>query len=216
MRPSRRVFRESGPPKAIPVPGPPPQPHGDPEITGLDRAVVLVGPMAAGKTSLGKRLARELSIPFVDSDARIVQLHGAISQIFEKQGEEAFRDIEAAVIATELAKKGPKILALGGGAILRESTRSLLRKHPVVLLMTTEKAVLKTANLARRPLLKNDPGAWQRIFEKRKPLYQEVADTTFRTDRFGQSQLTAITAKWVKSWVKEHEASRGTDTHDQE
>lgn len=216
MRHRRRVVREAGPPKATPVPGPPPPPHCDPEITELDRAVVLVGPMAAGKTSLGKRLARTLNVPFIDSDARIVQLHGAISQIFDKQGEDVFRDLEAAVIASELAKRGPRIVALGGGAVLRESTRRLLERHPVVLLMTTEKAVLKTANLSRRPLLKNNPGAWQSILDQRKSLYQEVADTTFRTDRFGQSQLTAATAKWIKNWVRQQSNTHGTDTHDQE
>lgn len=160
--------------------------------------------MAAGKTSLGKRLARALSIPFVDSDARIVQQHGVITQIFEEQGEAAFREMEAAVIAAELARKGPRVLALGGGAVLTERTRELLRDYPVMLLMTTERAVLKTANLSRRPLLKNDPGAWQRILDQRRPLYEQVADVTFRTDRFSQSSLTEVAANWITTWASEH------------
>lgn len=171
---------------------------------GLDRAVVLVGPMAAGKTSLGKRLARALSIPFVDSDARIVQQYGAISKLFEDRGESFFRQVEAETIAAELARKGPRILALGGGAVLTESTRALLRSHPVILLMTTEKAVLKTANLSRRPLLKHDPGAWQRILDERRPLYEAVANVTFRTDRFSQHDLTQVASKWITTWVAEH------------
>lgn len=158
--------------------------------------------MAAGKTSLGKRLARELSIPFVDSDARIVQQHGAITQIFEQQGEAKFREIEAHIIARELARKGPRILALGGGAVLTESTRELLKEHPVILLMTTQRAVLRTANLARRPLLRDDPEAWQRILDTRKHLYEAVADVTFRTDRATQQQLTANAAKWIIDWAQ--------------
>lgn len=168
--------------------------------------------MAAGKTSLGKRLARALGIPFVDSDARIVQEHGPITKIFERRGEPAFREIEAAVIAAELAKRGPKVLALGGGAVLTASTRDLLAAHPVILLMTTEAAVLGTANLARRPLLRDDPGAWSRILEERRELYEAVADTTFRTDRFSQDRLTQVSAEWVRRWVRHRyqTAQRGT------
>lgn len=202
--PRRRASRPAGPPQQRPVPAPPPLAQGTPDVVGLDRAVVLVGPMAAGKTSLGKRLARALSIPFVDSDARIVQQHGVITQIFEEQGEAAFREMEAAVIAAELARKGPRVLALGGGAVLTERTRELLRDYPVMLLMTTERAVLKTANLSRRPLLKNDPGAWQRILDQRRPLYEQVADVTFRTDRFSQSSLTEVAANWITTWASEH------------
>lgn len=202
-QPRRRAARPAGPPPKKPLPGPPPLAQGAPEVCGLDRAVVLVGPMAAGKTSLGKRLARALDIPFVDSDARIVQQHGVITKIFEEQGEAAFREIEAAIIATELARKGPRILALGGGAVLTESTRELLKHHPVMLLMSTEKAVLKTANLSRRPLLKNDPGAWQRILNERRHLYEAVAHVTFRTDRFSQNDLTEVASEWITTWVSE-------------
>lgn len=182
-------------------------------MSGLDRAVVLVGPMAAGKTSLGKRLARSLNIPFIDSDARIVQHHGAITKIFEEYGEQHFRVIEAEVIAAELARKGPRIVALGGGAVLTQSTRDLLRHHPVVCLMTTEKAVLKTANLSRRPLLQNDPGAWQRILDERRHLYEAVANVTFRTDRFSQNDLTRVASEWISTWVHE-ELERMHDSHE--
>src|SRR5690625_2353463 len=165
--------------------------------------------MAAGKTSLGKRLARELSIPFVDSDARIVQHHGAITTIFETHGEEEFRRIEAEIIAAELARKGPRILALGGGAILTESTRVLLARHPVIHLMTTQRAVMKTANLARRPLLKDDPGAWERILNERRHLYEAVASVTFRTDKFTQQQLTTTAAAWITEWAQRNSEQEG-------
>lgn len=202
----RRAFRDAGPPKTRPIPTPPPIALGDPEIAGLTGAVVLVGPMAAGKTSLGKRLARELGVTFIDSDARIQQLHGPITEIFSTHGEEHFRDLEAQVIAAELARKGPRILALGGGAVIRKETRELLKKHPVILLMTTQNAVLKTANIARRPLLKDDPSVWGRILEERRAFYEEVADVTFRTDRYGQRQLTEVAVQWVKEWVNDKNA----------
>lgn len=183
------------------MPQPPPKRTAESQRTGFDRAVVLVGPMAAGKTSLGKRLAKSLGVPFVDSDAKIVQRHGPITQIFETQGETKFREIEADVIAKELEKREPKILALGGGAVLTAATRELLREHPVILLMTTETAVQKTANLSKRPLLKQDPGAWSRILKERQHLYEEVADTVFQTDRLSHEKLTRLSKAWVQEWA---------------
>lgn len=161
--------------------------------------------MAAGKTSLGKRVARELGVPFVDSDALIVREHGPITEFFETHGEDEFRRVEAEIIAGELASRGTRILALGGGAVLAESTRRLLADHPVVLLVTTQEAVLRTANLARRPLLRDDPNAWGRIFEARKPLYEEVADITFRTDRATKEQLVRQVAQWARSYDRKQQ-----------
>nr|WP_243752658.1 shikimate kinase [Leucobacter ruminantium] len=158
--------------------------------------------MAAGKTSLGKRVARELGVPFVDTDAVIVREHGPITDYFTAHGEEEFRRVEAEVIAAELAVPGTRIVALGGGAVLTESTRLLLAGHPVVLLMTTQEAVLRTANLARRPLLRNDPAAWGRILEERRPLYEAVADVTYRTDRATKDQLARRIAQWARSYRK--------------
>lgn len=164
-----------------------------------DRAIVFVGPMAAGKTSLGKRVARELGVPFVDTDAVIVRRHGVITEFFTTHGEAEFRRVEAEVIAEELAVEGCRIVALGGGAVLSEQTRKLLQHHPVVLLMTTQEAVLRTANIARRPLLRDDPEAWGRILKERRPLYDAVADVTYRTDRASQEQLVRRVAQWARA-----------------
>ena len=165
-----------------------------------ERVIVFVGPMAAGKTSLGKRVARELGVPFVDSDAVFVRSHGPITEFFANYGEPEFRRIEAEVIARELSTGSGKVLALGGGAVLTESTRELLAAHPVVLLMTTQEAVLRTANLSRRPLLRDDPNAWGRILKERKPLYDEVSDVTFRTDRATKEQLARRVANWARTY----------------
>lgn len=164
-----------------------------------ERAIVFVGPMAAGKTSLGKRVARDLGVPFVDTDAVFQARHGVIAEFFVKHGEEEFRRLEAEVVAEQLAVPGLRVVALGGGAVLAESTRVLLRDHPVVLLMTTQEAVLRTANLSRRPLLRDDPEAWGRILRARKPLYDEVSDVTFRTDRATKEQLAARVIEWVRA-----------------
>lgn len=176
-----------------------------------NRAIVFVGPMAAGKTSLGKRVARELGVPFIDTDAVIVREHGPITEFFAAHGEEEFRRVEAAVIAAELAEPGTRIVALGGGAVLTESTRALLAGHPVVLLMTTQGAVLRTANLSRRPLLRDDPQAWGRILEQRRPLYEAVADVTYRTDRATKEQLAKRIAQWARSYRKRLPEPGGTE-----
>ncbi len=165
-----------------------------------DTAIVFIGPMASGKTSLGKQVAKELGVAFVDSDAVFVRAHGPITRFFEEHGEAEFRKIEEEVIAAELAKPGARVLALGGGAVLSERTRELLRRHPVVLLMTTQAAVLRTANIARRPLLRDDPNAWGRILEARRHLYEEVADVTFRTDRATKVQLTRKVVAWARTY----------------
>lgn len=139
-------------------------------------------------------------MPFVDSDAVFTREHGSIAAYFAEHGEAAFRQHEAEIIAAELHRGGPKILALGGGAILTSETRERLRSAPVVLLMTTEAAVLETANLSKRPLLKDDPGAWSRILAERQPLYEEVANVTFWTNRLSREHLTRKVAQWVRRY----------------
>ncbi|MGO1538227.1 MAG: shikimate kinase [Leucobacter sp.] len=168
---------------------------------------MFVGPMAAGKTSLGKRVARELKIPFVDTDAVFVRNHGVITQFFAEHGEEEFRRLEAEVIASELAKEGTRVVALGGGAVLHSGTRRRLQNHAVVLLMTTQQAVLRTANLAKRPLLRDDPEAWGRILEERRPYYEEVASVTFRSDRTTKEQLTRKVVQWVSTQARDAQKS---------
>lgn len=158
--------------------------------------------MAAGKTSLGKRVARELGVPFIDTDAVIVRRYGAITDFFEQHGEAEFRRVEAEVVAAELAVPGTRIVALGGGAVITEQTRELLQAHPVVLLMTTQDSVLRTANLSRRPLLRDDPEAWNRILQARRPFYEAVADVTYRTDRATKEQLARRVAQWARSYRK--------------
>lgn len=166
--------------------------------------------MASGKTSLGRKVAKQLAVPFIDTDAVFVRRHGAITDFFSEHGEAEFRRIEAEIVAEELANPGARIVALGGGAVLTESTRKLLQQHPVVLLMTTQAAVLRTANIERRPLLREDPEAWNRILEQRRPLYEEVANVTFRTDRATKEQLSQRVAGWIRTQGRRRRGRRAS------
>ena len=142
----------------------------------MDCAIVLVGPMGSGKTTLGKKLAKELDFTFIDTDKAIAKQHGAINRIFETKGEEFFRALETK--ALEDALKNNAIVATGGGAILREANRSLLKAHHVVFLDTSAEHVLGKINLAKRPHLKDNPERWQQIYDERIAIYRQVADQT--------------------------------------
>lgn len=165
---------------------------------GAPRAIALIGPMAAGKTKIGRRVAKTLGRPFVDTDARIVAEHGAISALFAERGEDAFREIEREAVAAALAE--PAVVSLGGGAILDAGTRALLAELPVIYLTVTEEAVRGRINGAKRPLLRDDPGAWARIFAERRPLYEEVATVTFDTS---VGPITPLGER-ISAWAKEH------------
>jgi shikimate kinase len=132
--------------------------------------------MGSGKTTLGKKLAKELDFTFIDTDKAIAKQHGAINRIFETKGEEFFRALETK--ALEDALKNNAIVATGGGAILREANRSLLKAHHVVFLDTSAEHVLGKINLAKRPHLKDNPERWQQIYDERIAIYRQVADQT--------------------------------------
>ncbi|MBT1035036.1 AAA family ATPase [Canibacter sp. lx-45] len=181
-----------------PVPAPPKQGSNLSQLP--QKAVVFIGPMAAGKTTIGKTVAKELKIPFIDTDARIVHAHGQISDIFANQGEAEFRRLEASVVKRELAEPGCRIVALGGGAILSSQTRKILKNHPVILLMTSEHAITRDGiNLSKRPLLKKDPGAWTKILQQRSHLYKELASVEFRTDINSSQAVKTAVIEWLKA-----------------
>ena len=146
------------------------------------RAVVLVGMMGAGKSTIGRRLAVRLRLPFLDADAEIELAHAGmtIPEIFAAHGEPYFRDGEARVIA-RLLEGGPSVLATGGGAFMREETRSRIRDKAVsIWLKADADTILKRVKRrADRPLLQTaDPAATiGRLIEERHPVY-ELADIT--------------------------------------
>jgi shikimate kinase len=152
----------------------------------VSRNIFLVGPMGSGKSAVGRRLARDLGLEFIDSDEEIARRTGVdIAYIFEKEGEAGFRLREAEVIADLTGREG-LVLATGGGAILDPGSRERLRtRGRVVYLRTTvEQQLARTRHSADRPLLNNgDPrGTLVRLMAKRAPLYDEVAWITVDTD----------------------------------
>ncbi|MDX1588537.1 MAG: shikimate kinase AroK [Oleiphilaceae bacterium] len=159
-------------------------------MAASDRAVperiVLVGPMGAGKSTIGRLLAKHLSYPFVDSDREIEARCGAdIPWIFDMEGESGFRQRESQIIA-ELMERSPLVLATGGGAVLSRENRQQLQKAFVVYLRTSLSQQYERTRLDRnRPLLQQDnPRAiLERLFNERDPLYSELADIIMKTDR---------------------------------
>jgi shikimate kinase len=147
-------------------------------------AAVLVGPMGAGKTTVGELLAEALGVPFRDVDADIEATAGKpVSEIFVDDGEEHFRALERAAVAAALADFDG-VLALGGGAILAPETRAALRGHRVVYLsVELTDAIARVGLGAGRPLLAINPRATLRhLLAQRRPLYEEVATVTVKTD----------------------------------
>jgi shikimate kinase len=142
-------------------------------------AVVLVGPMGVGKTTIGKKLAKRLGIPFIDTDALITKLHGEIPLIFAEHGESVFRQFEEACVLEAIAE--PAVVATGGGAILSEHTRAALAETKVVYLSTDGKHMASRLAGGNRPLLKDGLADWRRIYESRRELYEQVADLTVDT-----------------------------------
>lgn len=146
----------------------------------------LVGPMGAGKSTIGKQLAKELKLEFYDADQEIEARAGAdIAWIFDVEGEEGFRKREASVI-DELSQLQGIVLATGGGVVLHPDNRTrLAARGTVVYLHTTvEQQMRRTARDKRRPLLQNETpeSTLIELMAIRDPLYREVADVVVTTD----------------------------------
>lgn len=130
--------------------------------------------MGVGKTTIGKKLAKQLGRQFIDTDQLFVREHGPISDFFDSNGEDAFRELEEGYVATALATEA--VVATGGGAILSGRTRTLLSEAFVVYLATDGRHMASRLSGGGRPLLKNGLQDWRRIYESRKALYVEVAN----------------------------------------
>ena len=168
-----------------------------------DRSIVLVGMMGVGKSSVGRRLATQLAIPFVDADAEIEKAAGmSIADIFARHGEAYFRSGEARVIA-RLLESGPQVLATGGGAFINADTRALMKLKGVSIWLRAEVDVLLRRTGKRRndrPLLQTaDPAETLReLLAEREPTYA-LADLTVQSrevahDAIVSDILTALDA----------------------
>jgi shikimate kinase len=154
---------------------------------------VIVGAPGSGKTTVGREVARVLGVGFRDTDADVVAATGrTVADIFLVDGEDAFRRLEATAVAEALAAHDG-ILALGGGAVLDETTRELLAGHRVVFLDVGLADAASRVGMARdRPLLLGNPrGQLLAMLDARRPVYQQVATVTVPTDGREVAEVTA-------------------------
>lgn len=148
---------------------------------------MLVGMMGVGKSTVGRLLARRLGRPFLDTDALVEQRAGrSVRDLIVGEGEPAFRQVEAEVLAEVLASERPAVVAAAGGVVLREDNRTVLREcagKVVWLSAPMEVLVARVRSGKHRPLLDGDPeGTLDRLEREREPLYREVADAVVLSD----------------------------------
>jgi shikimate kinase len=170
------------------------------------RSIVLIGMMGVGKSSVGRRLAGRLAIPFVDADAEIEKAAGmSIADIFARHGEAYFRSGEARVIA-RLLEGGPQVLATGGGAFMNADTRALIKMKGVSIWLQAEYDVLVRRISKRRnerPLLQTaDPAETLRqLLIEREPIYAQ-ADLTVQSREVAHDAIVADIMGALASFMK--------------
>jgi shikimate kinase len=160
----------------------------------MNKNVILVGPMGAGKSTIGRLLSEILQRPFVDTDYEIERRTGAsIPWIFEKEGEEGFRLRETAVLQ-DVCRYHGMIVATGGGIVVRPENRKLLKEagRIIYLYAPVSMQLARTARDKNRPLLKtaNPQEKLRQLFEVRDPLYREVADLVVQTHEGSARELS--------------------------
>jgi shikimate kinase len=174
--------------------------------------IVLVGLMGAGKTSVGRRLAEKLDIPFVDADHEIESAAGkSIAEIFTDHGEAYFREGERRVIA-RLLENGKQVLATGGGAFMNDETRDRIKHHGVSVWLKADLDILlkRVSKRNDRPLLRNDDPAavLKKLMDQRYPIYAEANITVESRDvQHGQmvNEVIKALADWQGQDISTHE-----------
>ena len=165
------------------------------------RNIFLIGPMGAGKSTIGRTLAKELKLEFYDSDEMIEQRAGAdISWIFDIEGEEGFRVREQKVIE-ELTQKNNIVLATGGGVIMTPENRNALAGRGTVIYLRTslKQQYERTKRDTKRPLLQTDDleGRLVSLEDERKPFYEELSDISFETDKLTVKAVANNIIKYI-------------------
>ena len=178
------------------------------------RSLVLVGLMGAGKSTVGRRLAQSLKLPFRDADHEIEAAAGmTIPEIFAVHGEEHFRDGERRVIA-RLLQEGPIVMATGGGAFMNEETRGRIAEQGISIWLKADLDALmrRVRKRATRPLLQNpDPeGTMRRLMDLRYPVYA-TADITIDSHEAPHDKVVTELIKVLRHWF-EHEQQESART----
>lgn len=177
------------------------------------RPIVLIGPMAAGKTYIGTHLARFYGYEFLDADQLIVERHGEVSEIFEIFGEAHFRELERKTIEEVLTSPVYRntVFSLGGGAPMTDSVAELLKDECVVyILVDAETVTPRITGNKTRPLLQPNPvERWTEIFERRRSRYEELAH--FTLDARGGRPITEMTAE-IQAYVTASRKARANNS----
>lgn len=174
--------------------------------------IVLVGFMGSGKSSIGRQLAKRLGFQFLDTDQLIVQRTGKeISQIFAERGEPAFRDLETATLIS-VSHLSRCVVATGGGAVMRESNRAIMREIGFVIGLTASEDVIfdRVSRNNKRPLLQTrDPrGTLHALLESRREFYAAAAQFTLDTTQMAHAQAVEAIIAAVRNafgWSEAHE-----------
>lgn len=177
------------------------------------RPIVLIGPMAAGKTYIGTHLARFYGYEFLDADQLIVERYGEVSEIFEIFGEAYFRELERKTIEEVLTSPVYRntVFSLGGGAPMTDSVAELLKDECVVyILVDAETVTPRITGNKTRPLLQPNPvERWTDIFERRRTRYEELAH--FTLDARGGRPITEMTAE-IQAYVTASRKARANNS----
>ena len=177
---------------------------GDADASDPDRHLSLVGMMGSGKTTVGRILAQQLGIAFVDTDARIVAEHGCtVAEIFRHAGEAEFRALETRQIEACLAAPERSVISLGGGAVLADRNRELLRAHSVVVWLRASVPTLlaRVGTGTNRPLIADDPvGRITRIDLERRDLYAATAHVVIDVDELRSTQVADGVRAAFRRW----------------
>ena len=144
----------------------------------IDRHIFIIGMPGSGKSSLGRRVAQNLQIPYVDTDQRIADIVGCtVPEMFERYGEAAFRNAETNLLI-QLTRERPSMISTGGGMIMRENNRAIMRNHGVIVLVDRPlDEIMSDIKLDRRPLLAaKGIGAVEDMYHDRIDIYRAVSD----------------------------------------
>ncbi len=163
---------------------------------------ILIGPPGAGKSTIGKALAKKLNVDFADTD-QLIEQHAAkkITDIFVEDGEAVFRDMENMVVAKALQETSG-VLALGGGSVMSAPTQELLasmKPHVILLEVSISQAAPRVGFNKDRPLLMVNPRQqWQSLLEKRLPTYRALAGFTVSTDSMKPAEVAEMIATYLE------------------